>query len=97
MYKFEVEYMKTENDKFAAMIFCTECDFDGTKEIFKYPVPSENGIIGQDNFIPIDHVVTNERNTLDEVENDIKNIINDLKNGIEGKRSLILKSETWEI
>lgn len=97
MYKFEVEYIETANDKFAAMIFCTECDFDGTTEIFKYSIPGEGGIVGQNNFVPVNHIMTDEKNTLDEVEENIKDIIGDLKSGIEGKRSLILKSETWEI
>jgi len=97
MYRIDVEYLSIEG-KFAAMLFCSECDTNSTKEIFRHviPTPGETGIIGQNQYINISHCMTDMRTTIIEVENDIKEIIENLKNGVEDKRSKVLKSEKYE-
>ena len=97
MYKINVEYLSIEG-KFAAMLFCFECDENATKEIFRHVIPAsgESGIIGQNRYVNMSHCMTDMRETNTEVEKDVKNIINDLTEGVKEKRSKVLKTETYE-
>lgn len=98
MYKINAEYLNIEG-KFAAMLFCSICDENSTKDIFRHVIPSsgETGIIGQNRYVNINHCMTELRETIIEVEKDVKEIIDNLTEGIKEKRSNVLKTENYEI
>jgi hypothetical protein len=97
MYRIDVEYLNIEG-KFASMLFCNECDENATKEIFRHIVPTsgKTGIIGQTQYINLNHCMTDMRITIEEVEKDVKEIVESLKKGIQEKRSKTLKTEKYE-
>lgn len=97
MYKLDVEYVNLEN-RFMAAIYCSECDKNATKEIFRHAIPTsgETGIIGQTQYVSLDHCMTEPRMTLEEVEKDVAEITNSLKAGFTEKRSKVVKTEEYK-
>ncbi len=97
MYRINVEYLSIEG-KFAAMLFCNECDENATKDIFRHVIPTsgDSGIVGQNRHVNINHCMTDMRMTIEEVDKDVKDIIDNLTEGVKEKRSKVLKSEKYE-
>lgn len=99
MYKINVEYMKVSDDEFGAILYCNECDLNSTTDLFKMPISDfeKTGLVGNEQFVDINYVVTKIKTSLDEVKQEVKKIINKLKIVIEQKRKTIIEKETFEI
>lgn len=98
MYKLDVEYMKTPDNKIIGMIFCNECDVNATNRIFRHEVPDPNqqGVVGQNKFMSLHYCMTQKYDDLEGAKKEVQSIVESSKIMIDKERLKILDKETFE-